>query len=130
MVLNIELIDTFIFGFLLKSFPLCFSTFSSSFSSNSMPCSGCSALQRVNSNFFKKQNSFNNSYKVTGEFLDISIELDKVFHLGVHYKLRQYSASVKLIFFTEQNLKSYEMFSILHRPGLKVEFLKAQFLEN
>ena len=39
-----------IFGFFLVTFPLCFLSFSYSFSCNSMPCSRCSALRGVGLN--------------------------------------------------------------------------------
>ena len=43
-----DLTDTFQLCVLAKNFPVCFSSFSSSFSCKSMPFSGCSALHGVN----------------------------------------------------------------------------------
>ena len=43
----------FIFGFFLNSSPVFFWSFFSSFSCNSISCSGCSALHEVNPNFWK-----------------------------------------------------------------------------
>ena len=39
--------QTSLFGLFIKSFPISFSSSPSSFSCNSMPCSGCSALHEV-----------------------------------------------------------------------------------
>ena len=41
--------------------------------------------------------SFDDNYKVWGVFLDISKAFDKVWHQGLHYKLRQSSISGKFL---------------------------------
>ena len=79
--------------------------------------------------------SFDNFFEVRGVFLEISKALDKVWHKGLIYKLKQSGVTGNLLNFLADFLKDRKQRVVLngqiqHGSILKQEFLKVQFSDR
>ena len=73
--------------------------------------------------------SLDNGYEVRAVFVDIYQAFDKLWHLGLYYKLKQNGISSKLLN-TLKHRFSREQNNLSHGLRLKHEFLKDYFLHH
>ena len=91
---------------------------------------GDSCINQLVSITHETYKSFDDGYEVRGVFLDISKAFDKVWHQGLHYKLRQNGIFGELLNILTDFLDNRTQRIILngHYLSLKLEFPKVQFL--